>query len=69
MMFHLSQTAPVAPPPNPWDRISDIAARVGVSPNKKGDPASILAKGADGEMYDIMAVVMAVLDRLEKASS
>ena len=54
------------PPPNPWARISEIAARVGVAPDS-GD-ASIYATGADGKAYDIMAVVIAVLDHIENKS-
>lgn len=55
--------------PNPWARISEIAARVGVSPRKDGDPPSVIARGEDGNDYDIMAVVVAVLDRIEKAAA
>jgi hypothetical protein len=57
-----------SPPPNPWARISEIAACVGVGPNRAGDPPSLLAQGADGQMYDIMKVVVAVLDKLATAS-
>lgn len=44
-------------PENPWARISEIAARVGVKPGTPAGTASILATGADGQSYDIMAVV------------
>ncbi len=58
----------IQPPENPWARISEIAARVGVPPHQKGDPATITAEGADGNYYDLWAVIAAVLDRLDAAS-
>lgn len=55
-------------PANPWARISEIAARLGVPPHQKGDPATITAEGADGEHYDLWAVIAAMLDKLDAAS-
>lgn len=52
-------------PVNPWARISEIAARVGVPPRKDGDTPSLVARGADGKEYDVWSVVAAVLDRIE----
>lgn len=66
--FGITFTEPIAPPPNPWARISEIAARVGVPPDD-GKAASVRAQGADGKWYDIMAVVAGVLDHIDKASS
>lgn len=66
--FGITFTGHVSPPPNPWARISEIAARVGVPPDD-GKVATVRALGADGQWYDIMAVVIGVLDHCEKASS
>lgn len=66
--FWITSTSQQAPPPNPWDRISEIAARVGVPPDD-GKAASLRAQGADGQWYDLMAVVIGVLDHLDKAAS
>jgi hypothetical protein len=54
--------------PNPWSRISEIAARVGVKPVVPAVP-SIVATGADGKLYDVLEVVSAVLDRIDKSVS
>lgn len=54
-------------PENPWARISEIATRVGVQPRNDGDPPSIVAKGADGNEYDVWSVVAAVLDKIDAA--
>jgi hypothetical protein len=51
--------------PNPYARISEVAARVGVAPHKMGDPATVTMLGADGNAYDVWAVVVAVLDKLD----
>lgn len=53
--------------PNPWARISEVAAKVGVKPvgNAHG---KMIAHRADGKPYDVWEVVIAVLDRLEKCS-
>jgi hypothetical protein len=57
-------------PSNPWARISEIAARVGVGPHAGGGgPATILVMGADGKNYDVFAVVAAVLDKIDAASN
>jgi hypothetical protein len=53
---------------NPWSRISEIAARVGVAPREAADPASVVVLGADGKYYDIWSVIAAVLDKIETAS-
>ena len=50
--------------PNPWARISDVAARVGVDPIGPGHPATICATGADGKNYDIWEVVIGILDAI-----
>jgi len=62
------QTITVGEMPNPWARISEVAARLGVRPVEFGKAATITAKGADGKGYDIFEVVIAFLDRMEKAS-
>jgi hypothetical protein len=51
---------------NPWARISEIAARVGVKPHVQG--ATITATGSDGNAYDVFEVVAAVLDRIEAST-
>ena len=51
-------------PPNPWARISEIAAKLNVKP-RADSRATIVATGADGEQYDIWEVVVAFLDRLD----
>ena len=54
-------------PPNPWERISEVAARLGVAPCEPGRTvATITAKGADGKSYDVWEVVIAFLDRMDK---
>lgn len=50
---------------NAWARISDIAARVGIKPGQVGGATSIFATGADGQSYDVMAVVVGVLDYID----
>lgn len=42
--------------PNPWARISEIAARVGVAPRESGPP-TVSMKGADGKDYDLWEVI------------
>lgn len=54
--------------PNPWARISEIAAKVGVQPIQHGHPATITAMGADGNPYDLWEVIARVLDRLDRAN-
>lgn len=54
----------IVPPPNPWARISEIAAKVGVEPIQFGHPATITAMGADGKAYDVWEVISRVLDRI-----
>jgi hypothetical protein len=51
--------------PNPWARISEIAAKVGVKPHRSGDQARITVLGADGHAYDLWEVIAAVLDKIE----
>lgn len=51
-------------PGNPWERISEIAARLGVKPTD-GGRASIIATGADGLNYDVWEVVAAFLDKMD----
>lgn len=55
--------------PNPWARISSIAAKVGVLPLGTGHPATIVATGADGKPYDVWEVIGAVLDRIEQSAN
>lgn len=52
-------------PQNPWARISEIAAKVGVKPIDVNQP-TITAMGADGNFYDVWEVLARVLDKLEK---
>jgi hypothetical protein len=56
-------------PPNPYGRISDIAARLGVAPHQPDMPATTLMPGRDGQMYDVFAVIERFLDRLDALSS
>lgn len=56
-------------PPNPWARISSIAAKVGVLPLDTGHPATIVVTGADGKPYDVWEVIEAVLDRIEQSAN
>jgi hypothetical protein len=53
-------------PPNPWARISEVAARLGVKPVEHGKPATITCVGGDGNSYDIWEVVIAFLDKMHK---
>jgi len=53
------------PPQNPWARISDVAVRLGVKPVEYGKAGTIVAKGADGNSYDLWEVVIAFLDRMD----
>jgi hypothetical protein len=50
-------------PPNPWGRISEIAAKLGVKPYT-GGMATITAVGTDGNSYDVWEVASKALDRL-----
>jgi len=50
--------------PNPWARISEVAAKLNVKP-RMDSRATIVVTGADGEQYDIWEVVVAFLDRLD----
>lgn len=58
-------TITFAEPQNPWKRISEVAARVGVGPYE-GKECTITALGADGKDYDLWEVIIAVLDRLNR---
>jgi hypothetical protein len=51
-------------PPNPWARISEVAAKLGVEPATDRTQATILATGADGQQYDLWEVVSRFIDRL-----
>jgi hypothetical protein len=55
----------LTPAMNPWARISEVAARLGVKP-RAGGPPTIVAVGADGENYDIWEVVIAFIDQMQK---
>lgn len=57
----------MSPLPNPWARISEIAARVGVKPRDE-DPVTISAKGADDKNYDVWEVIAKVLDRMDECT-
>lgn len=54
--------------PNPWRRISSIAARVGVKPIPPNGTGTICATGEDGELYDILDVLTGVLDKIDSAN-
>lgn len=58
-------------PPNPWARISEVAAKVGVKPCEEGPPrqATMRARGADDKDYDIWEVIIAVLNKLDSTSN
>jgi len=50
---------------NPWERISVVAAKVGVKPiSGRLQKPALTAMGVDGERYDIFEVIEACLDRL-----
>ena len=49
----------------PFARISEIARRLHVEPQRPGDPPGFVAKGADGEFYDLFKVATAFLDVME----
>jgi hypothetical protein len=68
IMFKAGETlqAGLAAPVNPWGRISEIATRLGVKPTEWGKPGTIVAKGADGNSYDIWEVMIAFLDRMDE---
>ena len=57
-----TMTVNIPKPQNPWARISEIAAKVGVGPCEHGHPATITAMGADGKAYDVWSVISAVVD-------
>jgi hypothetical protein len=50
---------------NPWARISEVAARLGVPPHVPKGEFTIVAKGADGNDYDVWEVVIAMLDKMD----
>jgi len=50
---------------NPWERISEIAKRVGVKPMGDDHKATVTTIGGDGEHYDVFEVVIAVLDYID----
>lgn len=50
---------------NPWDPITDIAARLGVAPCEDGRLGTITAIGRDNRKYDLWEVVTALLDRMD----
>lgn len=49
--------------PNPWERISEIAAKVGVAPTE-APYGTIVATGKDGKLYDVWEVVSRTLDKI-----
>jgi len=63
----VSMDVEIERPSNPYARISEIAAKVGVEPSDR-QGHGIFAEGADGKYYNIFEVVIAVLDKLEKAT-
>jgi hypothetical protein len=56
----------IVPPQNPWARISELAARLGVEPVEHKKIGTITAVGEDGNSYDLWEVVIAFLNRMEK---
>ena len=59
----------INPPQNPYARISEVAAKLGVPPHKSDGPATVLMPGGDGQMYDLFEVVIRFLDRLDSANA
>jgi hypothetical protein len=53
--------------PNPYGRISDVAAKLGVAPHISGKPTVIMT-GDDGHQYDVWEVLVAFLDRMKKSA-
>ena len=53
--------------PNPYGRISDVAAKLGVAPYISGKPTVVIT-GDDGHQYDVWEVLIAFLDRMEKSA-
>jgi hypothetical protein len=60
--FHLLEQAPVY---NPWDPLTELAARLGVKPCEKQKLGTITATGRHNETYDLWEVVTALLDRMD----
>lgn len=53
------------PPPNPWERISVIAEKLGVKPIEKHNPTGISVNTKAGR-YDLWEVIETFLDRMDK---
>ena len=53
---------------NPWDKVSIVAKKLGVEPCAPGTKTGITARGSDGKSYDLMEIVLAVLDKIDKAA-
>lgn len=62
-------SAALTKPLNPYGRISDIAKRLGVAPyTYEPDVVAVVMNGNDGHQYNVFDVVVAVLDRIDKAT-
>lgn len=60
-----ANTIKADPPRTPYARVSALAKRLGVSPDKGGGPPSVFICVAEGERYDFYELVEAVLNRLD----
>ena len=66
---HAIKIKTINEPENPWARISEIAARLGVEPITDGRPGvTIVACGADQQRYDMFEIIVAFLDRVDAVS-
>lgn len=52
---------------NPFERLPEIAARLGVKPVAGGEARSLIAR-VDDEDYDIWEVVSALLDKMDSVT-
>ena len=55
-------------PSNPYGGISDVATKLGVEPCRN-KTVTITMKGHDGQDYDVWEVLVALLDRMDRAAS
>jgi hypothetical protein len=56
----------LTPLQNPFRRVSEVAARLGVPPITENRGATIVAMGDDGNNYDLWDVIVAFLDKMEQ---
>jgi hypothetical protein len=64
---HISPLPPLHQPlQNPFIRVSEVAAKLGVAPITENRGATIVAMGADGNNYDLWDIIVALLDKMEQ---